>query len=77
MNHKTEDLSDEFSFEHLLDNLEDGEPHKVLDVPMVTDQLIPAMLEASREMAEKKKEEILADAMQKMLENEQKWHNET
>ena len=72
VNHKTEDLTEQFSFEDLLENLEDGEPHKVLDVPMVVDQLIPAMLENSRERADKQKDKILAKAISDMDESESK-----
>ncbi|MCM8535704.1 MAG: RNA polymerase-associated protein RapA [Lentisphaeraceae bacterium] len=66
MNHKMEDLTAEFPFEDLIEELEDGEPHKVLDVPQVVDQLIPAMLETSREQVEGIKEQILAESIKKM-----------
>jgi ATP-dependent helicase HepA len=71
VNHKMEDLTEHFSVEDLLENLENGESHRVLDVPQVVDQLIPAMLETSRNMAEDQKDVILQESIKKMIEAEE------
>lgn len=66
VNHKLEDLSSKFSVEEFLDNLEEGEAHRVLDLPQVVDGLIPGMLEKSQELAEQLKAEIVSNALSEM-----------
>ncbi|MCM8528055.1 MAG: RNA polymerase-associated protein RapA [Lentisphaeraceae bacterium] len=66
VNHKLEDLTSDFPLAALLENLEEGEPHRVLDVPQVVDGLIPGMLETSKELAEKTKTEIVKKALKEV-----------
>ena len=66
VNHKLEDLSSKFSIEEFLENLEEGEAHRVLDLPQVVDGLIPGMLEKSQELAEQLKSEIVSNALLEM-----------
>ena len=70
VNHKLEDLGLDFTPEFLQENLEEGEPHKVLDVAQVVEGLIPSMLEHSKVLAEKKKDQLVEAALKKMMESE-------
>lgn len=70
VNHKLEDLSSKFSVEDFLENLEEGEPHRVLDLPQVVDGLIPGMLEKSKELAEELKAQIVSNALSEMNKRE-------
>ena len=70
VNHKLEDLTDKFSEEEFLENLEEGEPHRVLDLPQVVDGLIPGMLEKSTELAELLKAQITEEALKAVNEKE-------
>ncbi|MCM8540378.1 MAG: hypothetical protein NE328_08890, partial [Lentisphaeraceae bacterium] len=63
VNHKQEDLTAQFPLEDVLANIEEGEPHRVLDVPQVVDGLIPGMLEISKELAEKAKAKLVKKAL--------------
>ena len=63
VNHKQEDLTAQFPLADVLANIEEGEPHRVLDVPQVVDGLIPGMLEISKELAEKAKAKLVKKAL--------------
>ena len=70
VNHKLENLSDQFSEQEFLEKLEEGEPHRVLDLPQVVDGLIPGMLEKSSELAEQFKAKITANALKAVKDKE-------
>ena len=66
VNHKLEELTADFPAEYLHENLEPGEPHRVLDLAQVVENLIPTMLEHSRVLAERQKELLVAEALEKV-----------
>ncbi len=52
----------------IMQNLKDGEPWKLLEHESIRQQLIPAMIEATRDLAEQAAESIIADARRRMRE---------
>jgi ATP-dependent helicase HepA len=50
------------------EHLKDGEPWKLLEHESIRTQMIPAMIEATRELAEEAAKATIADARQRMRE---------
>ena len=70
VNHKLEDLTENFPWEDLIQKLNHGEPHRVLDLEQVVDGLIPGMVEKSQELADSAKSAIIESALKNVQEKE-------
>ncbi|NQZ59907.1 MAG: RNA polymerase-associated protein RapA, partial [Lentisphaeraceae bacterium] len=71
VNHKLEDYRETFSTELIQENIQEGEAHRVLDIEQESEQLIPAMLEKAKELAEESKNKLIAKAMKNMQQHQE------